>query len=69
MSDEDEAAEMEDESVAEDVKKKKSSHKLKLARELSDLVTICQSVSYKGFNYAMNKCEWSIQTLIKLCTL
>ena len=57
VSDEDEAAEMADDSVKEDAKKKKHS-KHKLARELSDLVVICQSVSFKGFDYAKDNCEW-----------
>jgi len=52
VSDEDEAAEMEDETVKTDVSQKKKSHTLKLAHELSDLVTLCQSVHFKGFQYA-----------------
>uniref|UniRef100_X1YV20 Phosphoinositide phospholipase C n=1 Tax=Capitella teleta TaxID=283909 RepID=X1YV20_CAPTE len=50
VSDEDESAEMEDESVKAELKKKEE--KLKLAKELSDLVIICQSVSFKGFAHA-----------------
>ena len=50
---------MEADVVKADVKQKKG-HKLKLARELSDLVTICQSVSFKGFDYARNNCKLSL---------
>jgi hypothetical protein len=50
VSDEDESAEMEVDSVKADPKKK--AEKLKLAKQLSDLVIICQSVSFKGFEYA-----------------
>ena len=58
MSDEDEAADIEDETVKQDVQqKKKKASKLKLARELSDIVVLCQSVSFKGFDYAVNNCK------------
>ena len=43
--------------VKEDVKTKKRGHTLKLARELSDIVTICQSVKFKGFDFAINNCK------------
>ncbi|XP_038611833.1 1-phosphatidylinositol 4,5-bisphosphate phosphodiesterase delta-1 isoform X2 [Tachyglossus aculeatus] len=48
VSDEDEAAEMEDESVKSKVNKK-NSESLKLAKELSDLVTYCKSVHFEDF--------------------
>ena len=57
VSDEDEAAEMEDEQVKQEVKSKKKGKKLKLAREFSDLVTICVSVHFNGFDYAKQKCK------------
>ncbi|XP_048367317.1 LOW QUALITY PROTEIN: 1-phosphatidylinositol 4,5-bisphosphate phosphodiesterase delta-1 [Sphaerodactylus townsendi] len=50
VSDEDEAAEMEDESVKIEVESKKSSDKLKLAKELSDTVIYCKSVHFEGFD-------------------
>ncbi|XP_068092058.1 1-phosphatidylinositol 4,5-bisphosphate phosphodiesterase delta-1 isoform X2 [Hyperolius riggenbachi] len=53
VSDEDEAAEMEDEAVKSTVNAKKSgSAKLKLAKELSDTVVYCKSVHFRGFEYA-----------------
>ena len=56
VSDEDEAAELEDDSVKEQVKEKKKA-KQKLAKELSDCVTICQSVSFKSFEHSENNCK------------
>ncbi|KAM5157020.1 1-phosphatidylinositol 4,5-bisphosphate phosphodiesterase delta-1 isoform 2-T2 [Mantella aurantiaca] len=54
VSDEDEAAEMEDEAVKSKVIAKKSSDtKLKLAKELSDTVIYCKSVHFRGFEYAV----------------
>lgn len=53
VSDEDEAAEMEDEAVKSKVNAKKSTAaKLKLAKELSDTVVYCKSVHFRGFEYA-----------------
>ncbi|XP_077347360.1 1-phosphatidylinositol 4,5-bisphosphate phosphodiesterase delta-1 isoform X3 [Lithobates pipiens] len=53
VSDEDEAAEMEDEAVKSKVNAKKSTAaKLKLAKELSDTVIYCKSVHFRGFEYA-----------------
>lgn len=53
VSDEDEAAEMEDETVKSKVNAKKSAAaKLKLAKELSDTVLYCKSVHFRGFEYA-----------------
>ncbi|XP_074659938.1 1-phosphatidylinositol 4,5-bisphosphate phosphodiesterase delta-1-like isoform X2 [Tubulanus polymorphus] len=52
VSDEDEAADIKQDEV--EITRKKSSKKLKLARELSDLVVCCKSVSFKGFEYAIN---------------
>lgn len=50
VSDEDEAAEIEDESVKSEVEKKRMSDKLKLAKELSDTVVYCKSVHFQGFD-------------------
>ncbi|KAM4028589.1 1-phosphatidylinositol 4,5-bisphosphate phosphodiesterase delta-1 isoform 2-T2 [Anomaloglossus baeobatrachus] len=53
VSDEDEAAEMEDESVKSKVHAKKGAGAtLKLAKELSDTVIYCKSVHFRGFDYA-----------------
>ncbi|XP_074055368.1 1-phosphatidylinositol 4,5-bisphosphate phosphodiesterase delta-1 isoform X2 [Macrotis lagotis] len=49
VTDEDEAAEMEDEAVKKEVQQKQSNDKLKLAKELSDLVIYCKSVHFQGF--------------------
>ncbi|XP_053323571.1 1-phosphatidylinositol 4,5-bisphosphate phosphodiesterase delta-1 isoform X2 [Spea bombifrons] len=51
VSDEDEAAEMEDETVKSKVQEKKGKT-LKLAKELSDTVIYCKSVHFHGFDYA-----------------
>ncbi|XP_072108186.1 1-phosphatidylinositol 4,5-bisphosphate phosphodiesterase delta-1a isoform X2 [Mobula birostris] len=51
VSDEDEAAEMQEEEKQE-LKKKGS--KVKLSKELSDLVIFCKSVHFNGFEDAMN---------------
>ena len=59
VSDEDEAADMEDEKVKEDVKKVNKKSKVHLAKELSDCVVICQSVSFKGYEYAELKCKYN----------
>ncbi len=66
VSDEDEAADIEDEAVKADIQKKKKASKLKLAKELSDCVVMCQSVSFKGFDYALNNCKSSS---IRVCSL
>uniref|UniRef100_A0A8D0GVC4 Phosphoinositide phospholipase C n=1 Tax=Sphenodon punctatus TaxID=8508 RepID=A0A8D0GVC4_SPHPU len=50
VSDEDEAAEMEDDSVKQEVERKRTSEKLKLAQELSDTVIYCKSIHFNGFN-------------------
>ncbi|XP_042330233.1 1-phosphatidylinositol 4,5-bisphosphate phosphodiesterase delta-1 [Sceloporus undulatus] len=57
VSDEDEAAEMEDETVNSEVERKRmvnqcsfQSDKLKLAKELSDTVIYCKSVHFGGFS-------------------
>ncbi|EMP29417.1 1-phosphatidylinositol-4,5-bisphosphate phosphodiesterase delta-1 [Chelonia mydas] len=50
VSDEDEAAEMEDESVKKEVEQKRTSTKLKLAKELSDIIIYCKSVHFQGFD-------------------
>ncbi|KAM9187329.1 1-phosphatidylinositol 4,5-bisphosphate phosphodiesterase delta-1 isoform 1-T1 [Dugong dugon] len=49
VSDEDEAAEMEDEAVRSRVQHKPKEDKLRLARELSDMVIYCKSVHFEGF--------------------
>ncbi|XP_068940526.1 1-phosphatidylinositol 4,5-bisphosphate phosphodiesterase delta-1 isoform X4 [Petaurus breviceps papuanus] len=51
VSDEDEAAEMEDDAVKMKVKEKLANDKLKLAKELSDLVVYCKSVHFQGFQH------------------
>ncbi|XP_054846850.1 1-phosphatidylinositol 4,5-bisphosphate phosphodiesterase delta-1 isoform X2 [Eublepharis macularius] len=50
VSDEDEAAEMEDESVKIEVESKKTTDKLKLAKQLSDTIVYCKSVHFEGFD-------------------
>ncbi|KAM9094037.1 1-phosphatidylinositol 4,5-bisphosphate phosphodiesterase delta-1 isoform X1 [Sarcophilus harrisii] len=50
VSDEDEAAEIEDEAVKIKVKQKRTNDTLKLAKELSDLVVYCKSVHFEGFH-------------------
>lgn len=50
VSDEDEAAEMEDETVRSQVQQKPKEDKLKLAPELSDMVVYCKSVHFGGFS-------------------
>ncbi|XP_024612128.1 1-phosphatidylinositol 4,5-bisphosphate phosphodiesterase delta-1 [Neophocaena asiaeorientalis asiaeorientalis] len=49
VSDEDEAAEMEDEAVRNQVQHKSMEDKLRLAKELSDMVIYCKSVHFLGF--------------------
>ncbi|XP_069503789.1 1-phosphatidylinositol 4,5-bisphosphate phosphodiesterase delta-1 isoform X2 [Ambystoma mexicanum] len=49
VSDEDEAADMDDESVKHKVASKNDNSTLKLARELSDMVVYCKSVHFRGF--------------------
>ncbi|XP_063777860.1 1-phosphatidylinositol 4,5-bisphosphate phosphodiesterase delta-1 isoform X2 [Pseudophryne corroboree] len=56
VSDEDEAAEMDDEVVKSKVNAKKSAGvKLKLAMELSETVMYCKSVHFRGFEYAVER--------------
>ncbi|XP_032126273.1 1-phosphatidylinositol 4,5-bisphosphate phosphodiesterase delta-1 isoform X3 [Sapajus apella] len=50
VSDEDEAAEMEDEVVRSRVQHKPKEDKLRLAQELSDMVIYCKSVHFGGFS-------------------
>ncbi|KAM4688246.1 1-phosphatidylinositol 4,5-bisphosphate phosphodiesterase delta-1 isoform 2-T2 [Discoglossus pictus] len=52
VSDEDEAADMDDEAVKSKVQDKSKGAKLKLAKELSDTVIYCKSVHFRGFEYA-----------------
>ncbi|EHB00376.1 1-phosphatidylinositol-4,5-bisphosphate phosphodiesterase delta-1 [Heterocephalus glaber] len=52
VSDEDEAAEMEDEAVRSRVQHKPKEDKLRLAQELSDMVIYCKSVHFGGFSSA-----------------
>lgn len=49
VSDEDEAAEMEDEAVRSRVQHKPTEDKLRLVKELSDMVIYCKSVHFRGF--------------------
>ncbi|EPY89216.1 1-phosphatidylinositol-4,5-bisphosphate phosphodiesterase delta-1 [Camelus ferus] len=49
VSDEDEAAEMEDEAVRSRVQHKPKEDKLRLVKELSDMVIYCKSVHFRGF--------------------
>lgn len=58
VSEEDEAAEIEDEETKKEIKKKKKNAKIKLSKVFSDLVTICQSVKFKGFDHAQKKCTF-----------
>ena len=59
VSDEDEAAELEDEAVHAHVASTKSptKKKLKLAQELSDCIVICQSASFTNFEESQRKSE------------
>ncbi|XP_015420348.1 PREDICTED: 1-phosphatidylinositol 4,5-bisphosphate phosphodiesterase delta-1 [Myotis davidii] len=50
VSDEDEAAEMEDEAVRSRVQHKPKEDKLRLVKELSDMVIYCKSVHFRGFS-------------------
>uniref|UniRef100_G1MHJ2 Phosphoinositide phospholipase C n=1 Tax=Ailuropoda melanoleuca TaxID=9646 RepID=G1MHJ2_AILME len=50
VSDEDEAAEMEDEAVRSRVQRKPREDKLRLVEELSDMVIYCKSVHFGGFS-------------------
>ncbi|XP_025769084.1 1-phosphatidylinositol 4,5-bisphosphate phosphodiesterase delta-1 isoform X2 [Puma concolor] len=50
VSDEDEAAEMEDEAVRSRVQHKPREDKLRLVKELSDMVIYCKSVHFGGFS-------------------
>ncbi|XP_037382374.1 1-phosphatidylinositol 4,5-bisphosphate phosphodiesterase delta-1 isoform X2 [Talpa occidentalis] len=49
VSDEDEAAEMEDEAVRSRVQHKPKEDKLRLVKELSDMIIYCKSVHFGGF--------------------
>ncbi|XP_004676692.1 PREDICTED: 1-phosphatidylinositol 4,5-bisphosphate phosphodiesterase delta-1 isoform X2 [Condylura cristata] len=49
VSDEDEAAEMEDEAVRSQVQLMRKEVKLRLAKELSDMIIYCKSVHFGGF--------------------
>ena len=58
VSDEDEAADVEDEHIKEELSRTKSKKKhQRLAKELSDCVTICQSVSFKDFSHSKKYCK------------
>ncbi|KAI0239686.1 1-phosphatidylinositol 4,5-bisphosphate phosphodiesterase delta-1 [Lamellibrachia satsuma] len=52
VSDEDEAADLEDEQIKQEVSRKSRKKHQRLAKELSDCVTICQSVSFKDFKHS-----------------
>ena len=43
--------------VKEKLEKGKKEIKHKLAKELSDIVIICQSASFKGFEHAQRNCK------------
>jgi len=64
VSDEDEAADMEDEQVHAHVVQTRGStkNKQKLAKELSDCVVICQSAGFKTFEQSRQKSK-----LVFLC--
>ena len=57
VSDEDEAADVEDEHVREEMSRKSKKKHQRLAKELSDCVTICQSVSFKDFAHSKKYCK------------
>ncbi|KAM6169489.1 1-phosphatidylinositol 4,5-bisphosphate phosphodiesterase delta-1 isoform 2-T2 [Rhynchocyon petersi] len=50
VSDEDEAAEMEDEAVRSNIQHKPKGNKVSLAMELSNMVIYCKSVHFEGFS-------------------
>uniref|UniRef100_H3B651 Phosphoinositide phospholipase C n=1 Tax=Latimeria chalumnae TaxID=7897 RepID=H3B651_LATCH len=52
VSDEDEAAEIDNEAVQDQLKNKEKTAKLKLSKELSDLVVYCKSIHFPGFEEA-----------------
>ena len=58
VSDEDEAADVDDEQVKQEVSKKSRSRHQRLAKALSDCVTICQSVTFKDFKYSEKHCKY-----------
>lgn len=57
VSDEDEAADLEDEQIKQEVSRKSRKKHQRLAKELSDCVTICQSVSFKDFKHSKKSCK------------
>lgn len=59
VTDEDEAAEMEDERTKKELKKKAEGEKQKLTQELSDCVVICQNYSFKSFEELEKSCKQS----------
>ncbi|XP_048455238.1 1-phosphatidylinositol 4,5-bisphosphate phosphodiesterase delta-4 [Rhincodon typus] len=52
VTDEDEAAEMDDENIRNEVKKKGKGSKQRLAKELSDCVIYCKSVHFHSFKHS-----------------
>ncbi|XP_039609638.1 1-phosphatidylinositol 4,5-bisphosphate phosphodiesterase delta-1a isoform X2 [Polypterus senegalus] len=66
VSEEDEAAEIEDESVKSQVRKNSKNTKLKLAHELSDVVVYCRSVHFPGFDNAKkNQTSFDISSFVE----
>jgi len=58
-NDSDEAAEIEDEEIQENVKKyKEEKGKVKLAQELSDCIVVCQAVKFKSFEEVESMGKW-----------
>ena len=64
VSDEDEAADVDNEEVKKSLALKSRERKHRLAKELSDLVVICQSVSFKNFKHSRNNRESLILLLL-----
>ncbi|XP_069792111.1 1-phosphatidylinositol 4,5-bisphosphate phosphodiesterase delta-4 [Narcine bancroftii] len=58
VTDEDEAAEMEDDSIKNEVRKKAKGPKQHLARELSDCVVYCRSVHFHSFKHSRTHCKF-----------
>uniref|UniRef100_A0A8C4SIE8 Phosphoinositide phospholipase C n=1 Tax=Erpetoichthys calabaricus TaxID=27687 RepID=A0A8C4SIE8_ERPCA len=66
VSEEDEAAEIEDESVKSQVRKNSKNTKLKLAYELSEVVIYCRSVHFPGFDNAKkNQTSFDISSFVE----
>ena len=57
VSDEDEALEIPEEKQVKEEQRQKKPSKKKLATELSDCITICQSVKFKSFQHTAETCK------------